>query len=47
MAVVSYWASIPSCQREPERWRVQDGPAAWGRAGEKGAAGAVRTAMEW
>lgn len=23
-----------SCQREPVRCRVQDGPAAWGRAGE-------------
>ncbi|MFM9102576.1 MAG: hypothetical protein ACKOPS_15115, partial [Cyanobium sp.] len=37
MAVVSSWASMPSCQREPVRCRVQDGPAAWGRAGGRGA----------
>jgi len=29
MVVVSSWASMPSCQRELERCREQDGPAAW------------------
>jgi hypothetical protein len=45
--VVSSWASMPSCQSEPERCREQDGPAVCGRDGVKGAAGAVRTAMGW
>ena len=44
MAVVSSWASMPSCQREPERCREQAGPAAcwgadcWGN-GESGGSG--------
>jgi hypothetical protein len=39
--------SMPSCQSEPERCSEQDGPEAWGRDGERCAAGAVRTAMGW
>ena len=48
MAVVSSWASLPSCHREPERCKEQAGPDAEGAAAGAGVTAAgmgVRTAM--